>query len=310
MEFKISLLNVLLALSYAALGFYLCKVKKAVADHLPTLSAVLVYLSSPFIVINAFRSITFSKEGLGQMGLFFLVVLVIQLVFMGLLMLLFRKKQGDVRYRLAVLASTMGNAGFFGIPIVQVLFPNNPVVMCYACMTICPMNLIAFTLGIYLMTGKKEAMTPKNAFTNPTMLGLLIALPLFVLEWLPKMPEVVVKGVETMAGISTPLCMIILGIRLATVDLKKLFTRPMVYFACGLKLLVCPLFCFGIVSLFPMFDATFRGAMLMLAGMPCASILLNLAEIHQSDTEFAANCVLLSTLLCCVTIPLLSLLLR
>ena len=58
MEFQISLLNVLLALSYALLGFVLCKMKKATADHLPTLSAVLVYLTSPFIVINAFYGMT------------------------------------------------------------------------------------------------------------------------------------------------------------------------------------------------------------------------------------------------------------
>lgn len=309
MEFKISLLNVLLALSYAALGFSLCKMKKAVADHLPTLSGVLVYLCSPFMVINAFYAIPYSTQRLMQMGCFFLVTLVTQIAFMSLLLLLFKHKSRDIRYRLAVLASAFGNAGFFGIPLVQAMFPEHPEVMCYACMTICPMNLLAFTFGVFLMTDKNEAMTPKAAFFNPTMLGLVISLPLFVTGLLPLLPNIVMKGVGTMANISTPLCMIILGIRLATVDLKALFTRPIVYLACGFKLLLCPLFCYGIVCLFPFFDATFRGAMLILSGTPCAAIVLSLAEIHHSDTEFSANCVLLSTLLCCVTIPLLSLLL-
>ena len=309
MEFQISLLNVLLALSYALLGFVLCKMKKATADHLPTLSAVLVYLTSPFIVINAFYGMTYSVENLQKMGLFFLTVLLIELLFVGILLGIFKAKSKDVRMRIAILASTMGNAGFFGIPVVQALFPDSPEVLCYACMVICPMNLVAFTLGVYLMTGNKSSMTPKAAFLNPTMLGLLIALPLFVTQLLPKMPDVVMKGVGTLAGVSTPLCMIILGIRLATADLKALFTRWSVYLACFLKLIVYPLFCYGVVCLIPAFDKTFCGAMLILSAMPCASIVLNLAEIHKSDAEFAANCVLLSTLLCSLTIPLLSLLL-
>jgi predicted permease len=49
--------------------------------------------------------------------------------------------------------------------------------------------------------------------------------------------------------------------------------------------------------------------MLILGATPCASILLNLAEMHNSGQNLAANCALLSTLLSMLTIPLLSLLL-
>ena len=46
--------------------------------------------------------------------------------------------------------------------------------------------------------------------------------------------------------------------------------------------------------------------MLMLAATPCASITLNLAEMHNRGQKLAANCALLSTLLSIITIPLLS----
>ena len=55
-------------------------------------------------------------------------------------------------------------------------------------------------------------------------------------------------------------------------------------------------------------DPVFKGCMLMLAATPCASIILNLAEMHHNGQEFAANCCLLTTLLSILTIPLLSLL--
>ena len=101
--------------------------------------------------------------------------------------------------------------------------------------------------------------------------------------------------------------MVILGIRLATMDLKKMFTAPLVLLVSAGKLLVFPLFCWALTLPFDL-DPVFRGSILILAATPCASILLNLAEIHHNGQEFAANCALLSTLLSVLTIPLLSLL--
>ena len=57
------------------------------------------------------------------------------------------------------------------------------------------------------------------------------------------------------------------------------------------------------------FSVAFRGSILILSAAPCASILLNLAEIHENGREPAAACALLTTLLSIVTIPLLSFLL-
>ncbi|MGN1207541.1 MAG: hypothetical protein ACI4SP_04510 [Eubacteriales bacterium] len=47
----------------------------------------------------------------------------------------------------------------------------------------------------------------------------------------------------------------------------------------------------------------------MLSSVPCASMIFTLAEIHHGDSELAANCLLVSTLVCFLTIPLLALLL-
>ena len=308
MEFKIAFVNVLLTLAYTMLGVLLCKIKKGTADHLPTMSGVLIYLCTPFLVLNSFMAIDFSLEMLGQMGLFFLVSAITQGGFLALLYCLLRKRRSDAKYRVATLASIAGNAGFFGIPIVTALLPNHPEVMCFACMYIVAMNIIAFTVGVFFLTGKKEYMTLRAAILNPTMFGLMIALPLFVFGVFDVLPNVVTGGISSLAQMTTPLCMIILGIRLSTVSAKALLSKPMVYLACLLKLILFPLFCYGICLLFP-FSEAFSGALLILSATPCASIVLNLAEMHHSEAELSANCVLLSTLLCCITIPLISLLL-
>ena len=105
---------------------------------------------------------------------------------------------------------------------------------------------------------------------------------------------------------TTPLCMLILGIRLGVVDLKKLFVRPIIYLLCFTKMVFFPLFCYLCVRFLPL-DYSFKASILILSSVPCASVILNLAEIHHAEEELAANCVLISTLLCFITIPLVSL---
>ena len=118
-------------------------------------------------------------------------------------------------------------------------------------------------------------------------------------------PDLLRTGFSTLGAMSTPLCMIILGVRLATMDLKRLFTTPLAWLISAGKLIVFPLFCWALTLPFNL-DPVFRGSVLILAATPCASILLNLAEIHHNGQELAANCALLSTLLSVITIPLLS----
>ena len=52
--FMIALTNVLVMLACIVPGFVLCKCKKAFADHIPTVSAILVYIGTPFLELSAF----------------------------------------------------------------------------------------------------------------------------------------------------------------------------------------------------------------------------------------------------------------
>ena len=147
----------------------------------------------------------------------------------------------------------------------------------------------------------------KAALVNASMLAVFTGIILCLLRAKNWIPDILRSGFSSVGAMSTPLCMIILGVRLATMDLKTLFTTPLAWLISFGKLLAFPLFCYLLVLPFPL-DPVFKGSILILAGTPCASILLNLAEIHHNGQELAANCALLSTLLSILTIPLLSLL--
>lgn len=307
MTFQIALFNVLITLFYIIPGFIVSKMKKAHTSHLATMSAVLIYVCAPCMVISSFMSLDFSINALKNMGLFFVATFSLQAAFMGILYILFHKKYENAQYRILTIGAVLGNVGFFGLPLVRALLPNNPEVLCYSSIYVLTMNILVFTMGIYCLTTKKEYVSLKSGVFNPSMFGFVIGFSLYLVSGKNWIPTLLADGISLLGKMTTPLCMLILGIRLAQVPFKKLFTRPVIYLVCLGKLIVFPLFCFLIISLFPV-PESFKISILVLSSTPCASVIFNLAEMHKSEEELSANCVLLTTLLCFLTIPVLTLL--
>ncbi|MCR4905016.1 MAG: AEC family transporter [Clostridiales bacterium] len=305
--FSIALSNVLVTLFYLLPGFVLRKMGKAKPEHLPTLSAILVYIGTPFLEISAFMNMEFSWTDVGNMGVFFLATFVTQCLFMFAVRLILGKRRFTVpKNRLLAIGSVMGNVGFFGLPIVCALLPDHPEVACYSTMFSLSMNILAFTVGVYCLTGDKKYMSAKAAIFNPTVFGFVLALPFYVFGLKAHLPAVLISAIELIRGLTTPLCMFILGIRLASAAFRQIWNKPVVYLTAACKLLVFPLFSYFLVSLFPVPDSL-RWSVLILSGTPCASILLSLSELHGSEPDMAANCILVSTLLCFLTMPVLTL---
>lgn len=308
MSFQIAASNVLITLLYILPGFVLCKIKKAAANHLPSLSGLLVYVCSPCMIAVNFLTLEYSPENLMNLFLFFILSLILQGAFMGLIYFIFRGKMKDARYRILTIGSVLGNVGFFGLPVIRALLPDHPEVLSYCSMIMTSMNILAFTMGVFCLTGDRRHVSLRSALLNPGTLGVAVGFPLYLLSARPYIPDLLFNAVDLLGDMTTPLCMLILGIRLASVPFRPLFSRPMIYLICIGKMILFPLFCYACLYFLPL-PYSFKAAMLVLASVPCASVILGLAEIHQKETELSANCVLVSTLLCFLTIPVITLLL-
>ena len=99
--------------------------------------------------------------------------------------------------------------------------------------------------------------------------------------------------------------MIILGMRLATVKVKALVTDWRALLASVTKMIAFPIFTFFIMLLLPI-DPYVRASIFLLACCPCASMIQSLSELIGQGQKQAANTVLISTILCVVTIPIMS----
>ena len=307
-SFSVTFSNVLLMLLYLLPGFFLCKVQKLKADHLSSISVILLYICGFALYVNALSYLDPSPELFRKMGLFLLFSLGGETLLMLLILLILgKKRRQEFGLRMMSVATVMGNVGFFGMPVVRALFPDAPEAAVYSSMFNAALNIIAWTVCVFTLTGEKKHISLKAALLNPSMLAVFTGAILCLLNARDWMPEILRTGFSTLGAMSTPLCMIILGVRLATINFRTLFTTRLAWLISAGKLLVFPLFCCLLVLPFPL-DPVFKGSILILAGAPCASILLNLAEIHHNGQELAAKCALLSTLLSILTIPLLSLL--
>ena len=114
---------------------------------------------------------------------------------------------------------------------------------------------------------------------------------------------------ELLGKMTTPLCMIILGMRLATITLKEMFCSPFQYAIVGIKQLAMPMLGMLLVWFIPL-DFYIRQTLFILAATPVASITLNFAEMLGKGQKTAANLVLLGTILSLLTLPLMALIMN
>ncbi len=307
-ELLITAENVLIMLAYAVPGFIFVKTKMVDQSHIASFAKLLLYVCSPALSVYSFNSVDYSDELLFKILLFLLLSFLLQTAVLCLVWLFLRKKSKDPKYRVSIVAGVLGNVGFFGLPLLLALLPDNPEVKVYSAVFIVGMNILSWTVGSMFLTGDKNYMSFKKIIFNPPVLVLCITLPLFLFKI--KLTGTLEESVTILGRMSTPLCMLILGMRLATVKLKEMFKDTAAYTSTVIKLLVFPLISFLVISVLPdyPFDQGFKAAFFILCCCPTASVVLNLSEVLGAGQKAAADAVLVSTLLCVFTIPLMALL--
>ena len=307
MEFTVTLYNVLIMFFYMIPAFILVKVGKAEPSHAKTVSAILLYICFPCMVINSFQSLVFDWDILGKVFLFFVITITIIILCIVVCFLILRKKYDEPKYRMLTIASAFGNVGFLGTPLISGLYPTSPIVICYSSIYTTSMTIMGFTVGVYALTANKEYISLFSALYNQGTIAIAFSVIIYLTEWI--FPKMLLDAVSLLAKMSTPLCMHILGMRLASVNIIDLFKRPFVYVTCFIKLFVFPLASYLLVYFIPFFDEEFKSSVFILSGTPCAAVILSLAELYNTEQELSANVVLVSTIVCVVTLPILTIIL-
>ena len=304
MSFFITLSAVASMLIFTVPAYALVKCKVAKPEHIPLLATILLYLCTPAIIINSFQQLNFSSDTILNLIIYLVLSFLIQFIMMGGVWLIVRKSEHK-KNKIAAIASSLGNCGFFGVPLLKALFPQNPEAVIYSALFSISMNAIAFTFGSLIISGDKKYIKAKKVFLNPAMIGTFISISLFIFGI--KLPDLLGNTLESCVTLSTPVCMFVLGMRLATIKLPHIFTNATAYLTVFAKQIIMPLIAFVITLLLPL-DPITEAAFIIISSCPVATVVLNLSELLGEGQEHAADCVLLGTVLSILTMPAISLL--
>jgi predicted permease len=172
-------------------------------------------------------------------------------------------------------------------------------------------ELCVWTLGIKSITGQKFG---RGFFRHIMSLPMIALLTSFVLLAYAKYGSVPAEGTLTnellknilvacrMGGAATiPAAALICGARIAMI-LPQRLGSPLIRGASVFRLVVGPAICLAVLFLLPLETDT-RRVLVLIATMPVAMASVTLAEAYKSDADFSASAILLTHLLCLLTIP-------
>lgn len=258
------------------------------------LSNVLLYAVIPCVILRSYMS-EFSTEKLRAMGLSALIAVIAFAASIAVAYL-----TCGTRHRIENFAVAFGNAGFIGIPLVTAVFGSEAAFYVVSFSTFA--NLLQWTYGIVIISGKKETMNLRMVFVNPVFISMVIGIALFVLQ--PALPTVVTGTIGYIADGNTVLAMIILGYYLSRVQLRGLFADVRLYLFSALRLLVVPAVTILVFLPFPFARGEITLITLIAAATPIASSTAIFAQKFDQDYRRAVSYVCLSTILSVATLPL------
>ena len=301
MQFSLTLIYVAIMLAYAIPGFFLIKFKAIVPDHIASFSKLLLFVAQPCQVISSFQKISYSGGTMKNMLVFLILSFLIQILLLFFAWLILKKLYARIENRVFTIASFMTNCTFMGVPLLEKLMPEHPEAAVYAMMFSMSMNILAWTICAYIITGQRKYISVKKIIVNPAVLPLFVAVPLFLTDI--SLPAAIRDMVDLLGKMTTPLCMLVLGMRLATVKWKDTFLVPAHYIMAAVNQLLMPVLAYVLCNILKL-NTDVRNALVIVCCCPIAAIVLNLTEILRGGQKTASSLVLTGTILSVFTIPI------
>ncbi|WP_235792605.1 AEC family transporter [Virgibacillus salidurans] len=286
----------------AMVGFAVRKTKILNEETNYVLTQLILYITLPALILFSLN-ITFSIDLLKDF--LWLVLMSAYILLLSIFLAIWMRKRSQLsKDKKSVYEGLIifGNQGYIGYAVIFSIFGEQGIV--YLTMFNIVYFILIWTYGIYLFTRDTVAIEWKKIFLNPGVLSTTIGLIFFLLPI--SLPVMLANTLESVGKMTIPLSMILIGSLVANVtykDIPFLLKNKYLWKSAIAKLLFIPLLLlpFAAFSIpFSLFAVAF-----LVAGMPSAPTMSLYAQKFGGDTLFASLGVLVSSLLCAFSIPLL-----
>ena len=277
-----------------AVGIYLSRKGFLSPQGTKDLGAILLRIIIPCVIVKSYIT-TYSRERLLELALSAGLALVAFILAMGIAYLVYGKRR-----RIENFASAFCNAGFIGIPLAQAVIGDEGVF--YMAASVALLNLFQWTYGVYIMTDRRDSISAKTIVKNPVVIAIVIGIALF-LSRLP-VPGILTSTLGYIAGMNTPVAMILMGTYMAKLPWRKLLDKRA--YGCVLfRLVIIPAVVLLVFWALPISNQNVALAAYLAAATPVGANICVFAQQYDCDYEFSVVTVCLSTLLSVITVPLL-----
>ena len=296
---KLLIYKILQLFCIMVIGFIIAKCKIIQSKDSLVLSKISLYLLMPSAIINAFD---FEQSETLMNGLLFafLAAIVVHVI-LYLLDLLYGKfiNKNPVE-RASVMYS---NAGNLIIPIVSFVLGDEWVVFSTAFLTV--QLFFLWSHGVRLFSSK-EKFNIKKVLLNVNIIAIALGVVMMLAGFrLPTFTRDITSSFGSMLG---PVGMLIAGILAAKIDFRRMLASKKIYRVIAVRMVVYPfiiLIVLKLLSLIPVVDSDKILLISFLASItPAATTVLQFAQIHDHDAEYATAINILTTIVCIVTMPL------
>lgn len=279
-------------------GFAAVKFKAIKPEGKKAFSDLLLYLVVPCMIINSYM-MEFNEEVLKNLVKAFGVSLFIIIVGLIVTNVLTYGKKGRGR-AVVRFACTFSNAAYMGFPLIQAIFGSEGMIYASAYVTV--FNILIWTYGYAIMTGKSKAKDMALSIAKtPVIYSVVLGLLIYLLQ-IP-LPSVLQHPMEIVGDMNTPISMIITGMIIAESNFGNLIKIKDIYIVLAIRMVAIPAIC-----LLTAFLLGAKGIVLqvvfLLEMCPCAAITTVFSVQFGHDENTAAGCVVFSTLLSILSLPI------
>lgn len=288
--------------SLIVFGYGLAKLNVIPDNSTAVLSKLENYLFVPMLVLGTFAG-NFKVEKLGAAWQLFLASFLICFVMMVLAVVVSRccSKDNYIR-KIYTYGLAFSNFGFMGNAVVNAVFPD--MFLDYLIFTM-PLWTMIYLWGVPCLLipaeeGKQTFMGRLKAFANPMFVGMIIGLLIGLLNI--QLPVFLVQVIDITGACMSPIAMLLTGITIARMDMKKVLSLKSLYVVSAVRLILFPLLFIGLFSVLPLTDNIIICAICSLS-MPLGLSTIVIPGGYGKDTSVAAGMTLVSHLLSALTIP-------
>ena len=276
---------------------------------------LLLYVVTPCVVVNSFVNIEYSAQAVRGLAMSFACGMLLHGAGILISEPFFRGRKKPEAESVLHFAAVYGNCGYMGLPLAQAMVGAQGVF--YVSIVILTFQICSFTHGTFVMSGgvmgrrqppETFAEGPrfqwKNLLLNAGVLSVAVGLPIFLLQ--VPVPELIKTPLGSVAGMNSPLAMLMFGAYLSNTKLSGLLRSKKLFLALGLKLFILPLTLMAVLLLLPRgsVEPALLGAVMIPAAAPSANNTVVFAARHGRDTGYAAQVVSLFSIISIVTMPL------